>query len=99
MSYFSVTGHSGHCINYFVLVINGNAASVAEQVEALALPGTPQSGRSPVLSRVAAGAKYGQFSSRKKSHGFPRNSIMPTMDMPLISSGFSSTTCWPVRVK
>ena len=29
-----------------------------------------ESGRSRVQSQVAAGAKYGEFSSREKSHGF-----------------------------
>ena len=46
------------------------SSSVAERVEALALLGIPQSGRLRVQSQVAAGAKYGEFSSREKSDGF-----------------------------
>ena len=58
--------------------------TVAGRVKAVTLLRIAQSGRSRVQSQVAAGAKYGEFSSREKSHGclltrkaLNQNSIMP----------------------
>ena len=50
-----------------------------------------ESGRSQVRYQVAAGAKYGEFSSTQKSHqkSAYQNLTMPTVERPSISSGFS----------
>ena len=56
-----------------------------------------ESGTSRVRSRAAAGAKYGEFLSRKKFHGFSpekllkgfQKLIMPTVERPSISLSFN----------
>ena len=52
-----------------------------------------ESGRSRVRSQAAAGAKYGESSSREKSHGFSpekrRSKFDDAKSRPSISSGFS----------
>ena len=79
-------------------------ASVAERVEALALLGIPQraSRRSRDRSRVAGGAKYGEFSSGRNPTGSHQksddhDSIMSTVERQ--AQALADISNWPIRVK
>ena len=75
---------------------------MSERLEALAL----LLGITQVRSQVAAGAKYGEFSFRKKSHGFSPEKRWSKFDNAnharrgfLEARALGNIPSWPIHVK